>query len=123
MINKESRNELRRNRHKRIRKTVSGTRERPRLVVYKSHNHIYAQVVNDEEGNTLCAANSIQKDVAEKIDDEMSKVDVAGLVGRVVAEKALKSGLEQVVFDRAGYKYHGRLAALAEGARKAGLKF
>ena len=123
MINKESRNKLRKKRHRRIKKRVFGTAEKPRLVVFRSNKHIYAQIIDDVEGKTLVAANSLQKDVAGNIEESMSPKNIAGVIGKSLAEKAVKNGVESVIFDRAGYKYHGRVAALADAARKAGLKF
>lgn len=123
MINKISRNELRRKRHRRSRRKLTGSSEAPRLVVFRSNKNIYAQVIDDTKGMTIVAANSLQASVAEQIKDDMSPKDIAGLVGKIVADKALKASIESVVFDRAGYKYHGRVAALADAARKAGLKF
>lgn len=100
-----------------------GTGDRPRLVVYRSLKNMYAQVIDDTKSKTLISANSLQKDVKSVINDEMSNIDIAKTVGKILAEKALKAGIESVVFDRAGYKYHGRIAALADGAREAGLNF
>lgn len=104
-----------------IRKKVHGTSERPRLVVFRSLNHIYAQIVDDSQGKTLASASSKSKDL--EISPEMKKTEMSFLVGQKLAEKAKDAGVEKVVFDRAGYKYHGRVKALAEGARKAGLEF
>lgn len=123
MINKESKNNLRRKRHARIRRSLSGTSERPRLVIYRSLRHIYAQIIDDMAGKTLVAANTLQKDVKEAVTDGMSPKEMAKTVGKIIGKKAVETGLTQVVFDRAGYKYHGSVAALAEGARDAGLKF
>jgi len=123
MIKKESRNSKRKKRHRRIRKKMFGTMDKPRLVVFKSHKNIYAQVINDTEGNVLTTANTLQEDVRDNIKKDMSQLDIAGLVGKKVAEKVRKLGVEKVVFDRAGYKYHGRVKALAGGAKKAGLRF
>ena len=106
--------------HLRIRKTISGTAERPRLCVFRSNKEIYAQLVDDLTGKTLLAASSRDKGIAG---DKGSKVEVAKLVGKAIAEKATKSGVESVVFDRGGYLYHGRVKQLAEGAREGGLKF
>lgn len=106
---------------RRIRKNVNGTAERPRLSVYRSNKNIYAQLINDTDGSTLLSVSSKEKDIAEKTD--INKVDQAVMVGTKIAEKALKAGIEAVVFDRGGYLYHGRVKALAESARKAGLKF
>ncbi|MBT3362298.1 MAG: 50S ribosomal protein L18 [Chloroflexi bacterium] len=109
-------------RHKRVRNKISGTAERPRLCVFRSTNHIYAQVINDVEGNTLVAASTLTPDVKKDLDGK-TKVVRAGLVGAAVAKLAIDKGVSQVVFDRGGYKYHGRVKALAEAAREAGLKF
>ena len=106
-------------RHARVRKNISGTAERPRLNVYRSLNHIYAQVIDDAKGVTLVAASSMDKD----FDGYGGNVEAAKKVGVKVAEKALAAGIKQVVFDRGGYVYHGRVAALAEGAREGGLEF
>tara|TARA_R110001592_G_scaffold76899_2_gene231861 strand:- start:2002 stop:2355 length:354 start_codon:yes stop_codon:yes gene_type:complete len=104
---------------RRIRKIVSGTASQPRLSVYRSNKEIYAQIINDENGATLVAASSIQKDVKAK----GNKTEVASIVGKAIAEKALKAGIEKIAFDRGGYLYHGRVKALAEAAREGGLKF
>ena len=106
--------------HMRIRKTISGTAERPRLCVFRSNKEIYAQLVDDLSGKTLLAASSRDKGIAA---GKGSKVEVAKLVGKALAEKATKTGVESVVFDRGGYLYHGRIKQLAEGAREGGLKF
>ena len=104
----------------RIRKTVSGTAERPRLAVYRSNKEIYAQLIDDVNGKTIAAASSRDKDIdASKV----NKVEAAKLVGKAIAEKATKAGVETISFDRGGYLYHGRVKSLAEGAREAGLKF
>ncbi|WP_047545337.1 50S ribosomal protein L18 [Psychroserpens sp. Hel_I_66] len=104
----------------RIRKVVSGTEARPRLAVYRSNKEIYAQVVDDVTGKTLAAASSRDKDVASS---KGTKSDKATLVGKAVAEKAIKAGINTISFDRGGYQYHGRVKSLAEGAREGGLKF
>ena len=122
MISKKDKNENRRIRHARVRKKVFGTEERPRLSVFRSENHIYAQIIDDVKGNTLCAASTVEKDVAAKV-AKLSKSEAAKVVGKAVAEKALKLGIKEVVFDRGGYLYTGRVQALAEGAREAGLEF
>jgi large subunit ribosomal protein L18 len=114
-----SKSEKRNRIHLRIRKTISGTAERPRLCVFRSNKEIYAQLVDDLNGKTILAASSRDKGVA----GEGSKTEVAKLVGKALAEKATKSGVEAVVFDRGGYLYHGRVKQLAEGAREGGLKF
>ena len=104
----------------RIRKIVSGTASQPRLAVFRSNKEIYAQVVDDVSGKTLAAASSRDKDITKS---KGNKAEVATLVGKSVAEKALKAGVETISFDRSGYLYHGRVKSLAEGAREAGLKF
>jgi large subunit ribosomal protein L18 len=104
----------------RIRKVVSGTEARPRLAVFRSNKEIYAQVVDDVTGNTISAASSRDKDISSA---KGTKSEIATLVGKSVAEKALKAGVETIAFDRGGYQYHGRVKSLAEGAREGGLKF
>jgi large subunit ribosomal protein L18 len=105
-----------------IRKRLSGTSERPRLSVFRSLTHIYAQVIDDSVGRTLAAASTVDRVVSEQTAD-MAKTEQARVVGELLAERALSKGIKQVVFDRSGYKYHGRVKALAEAARKAGLDF
>ena len=112
----------RKRRHARVRTHVAGTTERPRLNVFRSLNHIYAQVIDDSKGATLASASSLESGAAEELKGK-SKVEKAVAVGKLVAERALQAGITQVVFDRGGYKYHGRVKALAEGSREAGLKF
>ena len=119
MINKIDKNEIRKRKHLRVRKKVSGTPECPRLCVFRSNSHIYAQVIDDVNGVTLVAASSVEKG----FEGNGSNVEGAKLVGKAVAEKAIAAGINQVVFDRGGYVYHGRVAALAEGAREGGLEF
>ncbi len=109
----------RKRRHTRVRKRLSGTPERPRLNVFRSLNHIYAQVIDDANGVTLVAASSLDDQKAQ----EENRVEQAAGVGKLVAERAQDAGITQVVFDRGGYKYHGRVKALAEASREAGLKF
>jgi large subunit ribosomal protein L18 len=104
----------------RIRKKISGTAQRPRLVVFRSLKHIYAQLVDDERGHTLVAASDLSKDLVR---EKPGKVGTAYAVGKLLAEKAKALGIGRVVFDRAGYRYHGRVRALAEGAREGGLEF
>jgi large subunit ribosomal protein L18 len=117
----ESRKVTRRNSiRKRIRRIVTGTAERPRLSVYRSNKQIYAQLIDDISGKTLVAASSRDKDFSGA---DKSKVEEASLVGKILAEKAVAAGVTEVVFDRGGYLYHGRVKSLAEGARNAGLKF
>jgi large subunit ribosomal protein L18 len=114
--------EARKRRHARVRKNLSGTPVRPRLNVFRSDKHIYAQVIDDAAGQTLVSASSIDVEVKGKV-KESNKTEQAKLVGRVVAERALGVGLKSVVFDRGGYQYHGRVKALADAAREAGLDF
>jgi len=109
-------------RHKRVRSRVSGTGDRPRLNVYRSLDHIYAQVIDDTVGHTLVSASSLDGELREQCSG-LKKTDAAKIVGRAVAEKALKGGVVRVVCDRGGYQYHGRVKALAEAAREAGLEF
>lgn len=109
-------------RHVRIRKKVSGSAERPRLSVYRSLNHIYVQIIDDSRGNTLVAASTLDKDFNEE-KGHKGNVSMAKKVGQLIAKRALEKGLKKVVFDRGGYVYHGRVKALAEGAREAGLEF
>ena len=120
MINKIDKNEIRKRKHLRVRKSVSGTTERPRLCVYRSNSHIYAQVIDDTTGTTLAAASSLDKD-AEL--DNGSNIGAAKEVGKLIAQRAQDKKISEVVFDRGGYVYHGRVAALAEAAREAGLQF
>lgn len=122
MIKKINKNAERLRRHVRVRKKLSGTAETPRMSVYRSLNHIYVQVIDDIKGVTLCSASTMEKDVKAQIKD-MTKIDAAKTVGKVVAERALAAGIKQVVFDRGGYLYTGRVQALADGAREAGLNF
>ena len=122
MFNKRDRNEVRVIRHERVRKKISGTPERPRLCVYRSNAHIYAQIIDDAKGNTLFAASTVEKDIAAQV-AEMDKKAAAKLVGKVVAERAVAGGVKEVVFDRGGYIYTGRVAQLAAGAREGGLDF
>ena len=122
MYNKRDRNEVRRIRHERVRKKISGTPTCPRLCVYRSNAHIYAQVIDDVAGNTLAAASTVEKEIASQI-SEMDKKGASKLVGKIVAERALAKGIKEVVFDRGGYIYTGRVAQLAEGAREGGLDF
>jgi large subunit ribosomal protein L18 len=114
----------RKRRHSRVRKQLTGMTERPRLNVFRSLNHIYAQVIDDLTGVTLAAASSLDESIRDvKVADGKGKTERAVLVGKLVAERAQKAGITQVVFDRGGYKYHGRVKALAEASREAGLKF
>lgn len=112
----------RKRRQRRVRANVAGTAARPRLNIYRSNTNIFAQVIDDDAGKTLASASTIDGDVAPQVTGK-NKVEAARVVGKIVAERAKAAGIETVVFDRAGYRYHGRVAALAEGAREAGLKF
>ena len=122
MISKKNKNSERKIRHKRVRAKFSGTANRPRLAVYRSTNHIYAQIIDDVAQTTLCAASTVEKEIAAKV-AKMSKSDAAKVVGQVIAERAKKINIDEVVFDRGGYIYIGRVEALADGAREAGLNF
>lgn len=114
----------RKRRHIRVRKNLTGLSERPRLNVFRSLNHIYAQVIDDTKGVTLAAASSLDADIrGTEVASGKGKTERASLVGKLVAERALEAGITQVVFDRGGYHYHGRVKALAEASREAGLKF
>lgn len=117
-----TRAEMRKIRHKRVRKKVFGTPERPRLCVYKSLRYIYAQIIDDTKGHTLVAASSLEPELRTKL-KSTKDTGAAKAVGRLIAERALAKGIRKVVFDRGGYPYHGRVAALAEAAREAGLEF
>lgn len=121
LIKKTSRNELRRSKHMRVRRKISGTGEIPRLCVYKSLNHIYAQIIDDQTGVTLAAASTLDTELSDL--PSKSNVEAAKEVGSRIAAKAQEKGITTVVFDRSGYKYHGRVAALADAAREKGLQF
>jgi large subunit ribosomal protein L18 len=121
-VTKLSRNAHRQRVHQRVRTRVEGTDERPRLCVYRSLGHIYAQVIEDRSGRTLVSASSIDKEMKKQMKGG-GNVAAAKVIGKAVAERAKAAGIEKVVFDRGGYKYHGRIRALAEAAREAGLKF
>lgn len=118
----DSISEARIRRHGRIRRNVQGTADRPRLSVYRSLNHMYAQIIDDLRGNTIVAASTLDKDFASE-KGHKGNVGVAKKVGQLIARRAIEKGLKKVVFDRGGYKYHGRVKALADGAREAGLEF
>ena len=122
MISKVSRAQMRQKKHRRLRNHIVGTAQRPRLCVFRSNNHMYAQIIDDTIGNTLVSASTLQKDVAEGL-EKTNNVDAAAKLGEVIAKKALDKGIKSVVFDRGGYVYHGRVAAVADGAREGGLKF
>ena len=120
MVSKKSRSEVRENKHRKLRNRFSGTAERPRLAVFRSNNHMYAQIIDDTVGNTLCSASTLDKDM--KL-EKTNNVEAAAAVGTAVAKKALEKGITTVVFDRAGFKYDGKVKALADAAREAGLTF
>ena len=122
MISKIDKNNERLRRHLRVRKKINGVPECPRLAVYRSTKHIYAQIIDDEKHVTLASASSTDKDLREKL-GHGGNIEAAQLVGKTVAEKALKAGIKSIVFDRGGFLYHGRVAALADAAREAGLEF
>ena len=122
MLNKADKNAIRLQRHKRVRRKVSGTTQRPRLCVFRSSNNIYAQIIDDTNRVTLVAASSLEADVKGAVNHTGNK-EAAKLVGQLVAKKAVEKGITEVVFDRGGYLYHGRIKELAEAAREAGLKF
>ena len=122
MVSKKSRSVVRANKHRRLRNHLSGTAERPRLAVFRSNQHIYAQIIDDTVGNTLVSASTLQKDVKAEL-EKTSNVEAAAYVGTVIAKKALEKGITTVVFDRGGYIFHGKVKALADAAREAGLEF
>ena len=122
MVSKESRAEIREEKHRRIRNRISGTASSPRLAVYRSNKNMYAQIIDDETGATLVSANTLQKDVKESL-EKTDDVEAAKAVGTAIAKRALEKGIKEVVFDRAGYIYHGKVQALADAAREAGLDF
>ena len=107
----------------RIRKKITGTAERPRVAVFKSLKQVYAQIIDDANGVTVMSASSLSKDILNDIKDAKSKVEKSKIVGKYLGEKAVEKGISEVVFDRSGYRYHGRVQAVAEGAREGGLKF
>ena len=122
MINKESRSAIRVKKHMRVRNHLAGTADRPRLAVFRSNNHMYAQIIDDSVGNTIVAASTVEKSIKEAL-EQTDNVDAAAYVGKVVAERALEKGIKTVVFDRGGFIYHGKIKALADAAREAGLNF
>ena len=122
MVNKKSRALVREKKHRRMRNHLSGTAERPRLAVFRSNNHMYAQIIDDTVGNTLVAASTLDKDVKAEL-EKTNNVDAAAYLGTVVAKKALDKGIETVIFDRGGFIYAGKVQALADAAREARLKF
>ena len=122
MVSKKSRAEVRIKKHNRMRNRFAGTAERPRLCVFRSNNHMYAQVIDDTAGNTLVSASTLEKDVKAEL-EKTNNVESAAYLGTVIAKRALEKGIKTVVFDRGGFIYQGKVAALAEAAREAGLEF
>ncbi|MBO4783365.1 MAG: 50S ribosomal protein L18 [Lachnospiraceae bacterium] len=122
MVSKTSRQEVRAEKHRRIRSRLSGTADRPRLAVFRSNDHMYAQIIDDTVGNTIVAASTLDKDIKAEL-TKTNNVEAAAYLGTVIAKKALDKGIKEVVFDRGGYIYQGKVAALAEAAREAGLEF
>ena len=122
MVSKESRSKVRVKKHKRLRNRFSGTAERPRLAVFRSNNHMYAQVIDDTVGNTLVSASTLEKDVKAEL-EKTNDVSAAAYLGTVIGKRALEKGITTVVFDRGGFIYQGKVKALADAAREAGLDF
>lgn len=122
MVSKKSRSEVREKKHARLRNRFSGTSARPRLAVFRSNNHMYAQIIDDTVGKTLAAASTAEKSVSAEI-TKTNNVEAAALVGTVIAKRALEKGIKEVVFDRGGFIYQGKVQALADAAREAGLEF
>ena len=122
MVSKESRAKVRVNKHRKIRNRFSGTAERPRLAVFRSNNHMYAQVIDDTVGKTLVAASTLEKDVKAEL-EKTNDVEAAAYLGKVIAKRAIEKGITTVVYDRGGFIYQGKIKALAEAAREAGLEF
>ena len=122
MVSKDSRTEVRVKKHRRLRNRFAGTAQRPRLAVFRSNNHMYAQIIDDSVGNTLVSASTLQKEVKAEV-EKTNNVDAAAYLGKVIAERALEKGIKEVVFDRGGFIYQGKIKALADAAREAGLEF
>ena len=122
MVSKESRQKVRVKKHRRMRNHLSGTAQRPRLAVFRSNNHMYAQIIDDTVGNTLVAASTLEKEVKAEL-EKTNNVDAAAYLGTVIAKRAIEKGIKTVVFDRGGFIYQGKIAALADAAREAGLEF
>ena len=122
MVSKKSRSEVRVNKHRKLRNRFSGTAERPRLAVFRSNNHMYAQIIDDTVGNTLVSASTVQKEVKAEL-EKTNNVDAAAYLGTVIAKRAIEKGINTVVFDRGGFIYQGKIKALADAAREAGLEF
>ena len=122
MVSKQSRSKVRVKKHNRLRNRFAGTAERPRLAVFRSNNHMYAQIIDDTVGKTLVAASSVEKEVKAEL-EKTNNVDAAAYIGTVVAKRAIEKGIKEVVFDRGGFIYQGKIQALADAAREAGLEF
>jgi len=122
MVSKKSRSEVRRKKHLKLRNRFSGTAQRPRLAVFRSNNHMYAQIIDDTVGNTLVAASTLEKAVSAEV-AKTNNVEAAAYLGKLIAERAKAKGIEDVVFDRGGFIYQGKVKALADAAREAGLNF
>ena len=122
MVSKQSRSEIRVKKHMRLRNRYSGTAERPRLAVFRSNNHMYAQIIDDSVGHTLVAASTVEKEIKAELENT-DTVDAAAYVGTVIAKRAIEKGIKEVVFDRGGFIYQGKIQALADAAREAGLEF
>ena len=122
MVSKQSRSEIRVKNHVRLRNRFSGTAERPRLAVFRSNNHMYAQIIDDTVGNTLVSASTLEKEIKAEL-EKTNNVDAAAYLGTVIAKRAIEKGIKEVVFDRGGFIYQGKVAALADAAREAGLEF
>ena len=122
MVSKKSRSEIRVKKHRRLRNRLSGTPECPRLAVFRSNNHMYAQIIDDTVGNTLVSASTLEKSVKAEL-EKTNNVDAAAYLGTVIAKRAIEKGIKTVVFDRGGFIYQGKIAALADAAREAGLEF
>ena len=122
MFKKESRTKIREKKHMKVRNRFSGTAERPRLAVFRSNEHMYAQIIDDTVGKTLVAASTNEADIAKEL-DKTNNIDAAAYVGKVIAERATDKGIKEVVFDRGGFIYQGKVKALADAAREAGLEF
>ena len=122
MVSKKSRQDVRVKKHMKIRNRFSGTAERPRLAVFRSNNHMYAQIIDDTVGNTLVSASTLEKEIKAEL-EKTNNVDAAAYLGTVIAKRALEKGITEVVYDRGGFIYQGKIAALADAAREAGLQF
>ena len=122
MVSKKSRSEVRAKKHRRLRNHISGTAQKPRLAVFRSNNHMYAQIIDDTVGHTLVSASTLQADVKAEL-EKTNNVEAAAKLGEVIAKRALEAGINTVVFDRGGFIYQGKIKALADAAREAGLEF